>query len=189
MESLRQPLEDGAITISRLKASVTFPAEFILVAACNPCPCGNFQDPVEVCRCSQFQIEAYRKRLSGPLLDRIDLRLNVPRLPYDEFMAAGQPAVREVSSAVRSRVEPARRIQYQRLGPGRTNGRMAVTEVRRYCPLGETQNNLLKRAADKYYLSGRGIHRVLKVARTIADLEGCPEIAAPHLAEALQYRV
>jgi magnesium chelatase family protein len=190
LESLRQPLEDGFVTITRLRASVTFPAEFILIGACNPCPCGNFQDPVEACRCSQYQIEVYRKRLSGPLLDRIDLRLNVPRLPYDEFMATTEnPARREASAVVRDRLEPARHVQYQRLGPGQTNGRMVIAEVRRHCPLGKSQNYLLKRAADKYYLSGRSIHRILKVARTIADLGQSPEIATEHLAEALQYRL
>ncbi len=185
LEALRQPLEEGTVTVSRLRGTLTFPARFLLVAALNPCPCGYLGDPSRICRCHPMLVARYRKKLSGPLLDRIDLHVAVPRLPYDKMMQESMP---ENSQAVRDRVMKARIVQSKRLGESRFNSEMAVQEIRKYCVLNPEADIILHKAAEQYQFSGRAIHRVLKVARTIADLAGADAIAANHLAEALQYR-
>ncbi len=185
LESLRQPLEEGVITIARAQGSATFPARVVLVAAMNPCPCGYAGDAERRCTCGPNAAAAYAGRLSGPLLDRIDLHVAVPRLPWQEWQA-GIDA--EPSTSVRARVVAARLIQEQRLGLGRTNGSMSPSELRQSCQLDSGGEKLLEQAVAKLSLSGRGISRILKVSRTIADLSGSPQIAAAHVAEALQYR-
>lgn len=186
LESLRQPLEDGVVTVSRAKNTFTFPAKFMLVAAQNPCPCGYYGDRGgRACVCSPAALYKYQKRLSGPLLDRIDLHVDVPRLSYD---AMAHPSETESSRFVAARVEAARKVQYARLGTGRTNGEMTIADLKQYCALEETAHAVLSQASERYKLSGRSIHRVLKVARTIADLGGRERISVDDLAEALQYR-
>ncbi len=185
LEALRQPLEDGVVTVSRAKNTFTFPAKFMLVAALNPCPCGYFGDTSKRCICTPAQIFKYQKRLSGPLLDRIDLHIDVPRLPYEKIVTSARA---ESSSTVQERVQAARKIQYARLGGAKTNSEMNVVEIRRCCALGGAENKLLSLATQKYSLSGRSIHRMLKVARTIADLASSEVITCDHLAEAFQYR-
>ncbi len=185
LESLRQPLEDGVVTLSRAKNTFTFPAKFMLVAALNPCPCGYFGDIGQRCRCSVSEIYRYQRKISGPLIDRIDLHVEVPRLAYEKIMGT---TVAESSAVIKARVEQARVLQYERLGIGKTNSEMSVVEIKKFCELSKPVEALLKQAAKQYVLSGRGIHRVLKIARTIADLAGSSEIAIEHVAEALQYR-
>ncbi|ACM07141.1 YifB family Mg chelatase-like AAA ATPase [Thermomicrobium roseum] len=186
LEVLRQPLEDRLVTISRASGAVTFPASFLLVAAMNPCPCGYHGDPVRACRCSPHEVARYQKRISGPLLDRIDIHLPVPRVEFDKLAdhRTGEP-----SAAVRARVEAARAVQQLRFGDSRRlNSEMTPAEIRRYCRLDEAGERLLRTAVERLGLSARGYHRVLKLARTIADLAGAERIAAVHVAEALQYR-
>ncbi len=185
LEALRQPLEDGVVTIARAKNTLTFPAKFMLVAALNPCPCGYFNDTTQRCRCSLGEIHRYQKKISGPLIDRIDLHVEVPRLPYEKIM---QTTVAENSLAIKQRVECARALQYERLGSGKTNSEMSIVQIKQFCRLDDSVNSLLKQAVKQYSLSGRSIHRVLKVSRTIADLSGADQITTEHLAEALQYR-
>jgi magnesium chelatase family protein len=187
LEGLRQPLEDGEVTISRRLTSVTYPARLMLVAAMNPCPCGFAGDPVRECVCAAHRLNQYRSRLSGPLLDRIDLRLDVPRVPPRDRRAA-RPS--EPSAAVRERVVAARRRQVERLaGTGvYANAHMSRRHLRRYCRLERAAMTKLDRAYDRMYLSARAADRVVKVARTIADLEGAESISAAHLAESLSYR-
>lgn len=186
LEVLRQPLEDRVVTISRASGAVTFPASFLLVAAMNPCPCGYHGDPVRPCTCSAHEVTRYQKRISGPLLDRIDIHLHVPRVEYDKLAdhRTGEP-----SAAVRARVEAARAVQLRRFGdPRRLNSDMTPPEIRRYCRLDEAGERLLRTAVERLGLSARAYHRVLKLARTIADLAGEERITAVHVAEALQYR-
>jgi magnesium chelatase family protein len=185
LEALRQPLEDGVVTVSRASGTFTFPAKFTLVAAQNPCPCGYLDDSSKKCVCSPGQIFKYQKKISGPLLDRIDLHVEVPRLPYEK-MAATQPA--EGSAAIKERVERARKVQRQRFGKSKTNSEMSLVEIKQYCSLGEGEQELLKQAMKTYNFSGRSMHRILKVARTIADIAGDKNITTQHLAEAIQYR-
>lgn len=187
LETLRQPLEERQITLSRAAAALTFPANFMLVAAMNPCPCGHRGDAKKPCRCSPLDVRRYRRRISGPFLDRIDIFVEVPRLTKEELM--GKP-MGESSQSVRARVERARQIQSERFRGQRifSNAQMGVREVRLYCPLEQNAQQLLERAIDHLNLSARGYHRVLKVARTIADLEQSEIIKAAHIAEAIQYR-
>lgn len=189
LEVLRQPLEDRTVTISRARGTVHFPANFMLVAAMNPCPCGHAGDPSRECTCSGTAVGKYQRRISGPLLDRIDLFVDVPRVEYEKLSDL-QPA--EPSVQVRGRVEMARAAQVERFGGGRTitNAEMTVAEVRDHCQavMDEDARALLRLAMGQLGLSARAFHRVLKVARTIADLAGSGMIGAPHLAEALQYR-
>lgn len=185
LEVLRQPLEDGTVTISRAKGTLTFPAKFILIAAQNPCPCGYYGDSAKHCVCTPLQISKYQKKISGPLLDRIDLHIEVPRLPYEKMAAETRG---ESSSAIKERVEKARAIQYARFGSAKTNSEMNVVELKKFCVLGPDQQAVMKNAANRYKLSGRSIHRLLKVARTIADLWESETITPDHLAEALVYR-
>lgn len=187
LEVLRQPLEDRTVTISRAGGAITYPANFVMVGAMNPCPCGFLGDPVRACVCNAAAITRYQKRISGPLLDRIDIHLDVPRVEYDKLSErrAGEP-----SETVRSRVVRARERQAQRLaGTGqRTNADMTAKDVQRFCLLDPAGDTLMRAAMGQLQLSARGYHRILKLARTIADLAADDEIRSHHLAEALQYR-
>jgi magnesium chelatase family protein len=187
LEVLRQPLEDGQVTITRSVITATFPSKFMLVAAMNPCPCGYLADARKSCRCSAQQIRQYRSKVSGPLLDRIDIHVEVPSLPYRE-LAGGNRA--ESSAVVRRRVQKAREIQRRRFGGNATrlNARMTAKQLREFCPLGEESQKLLEMAVDRLGLSARAYTRVLKVARTIADLEGEANVQPQHVSEAIQYR-
>ena len=187
LEVLRQPLEDKVVTISRAQGSVTFPANFMLVVAMNPCPCGYYGDPVRACTCSSAAVTRYRKRISGPLLDRFDIYLEVPRVEYEKLAA---DRVGEPSAQVRERVTAAREQQRERLAEWGllTNADMGPAAVRRFCALDEAGQHLLRSAMQQLGLSARAYHRVLKVARTIADLAASETIRPEHLAEALQYR-
>jgi magnesium chelatase family protein len=187
LENLRQPLEDGFVTVSRAQGTVAFPARFLLVAAMNPCPCGFRTDPDRPCCCTPNQLLTYRKRLSGPLLDRIDLVIDVPKVPTDRLvdLEPGEP-----SDAVRSRVQAAREQQvdrYRDIGI-LTNAELTSDHVRRLVEQTEAARVILKRAVDAYRLSARAYFRILKVSRTIADLERTEVVDERHVAEALQYR-
>ncbi|HJS29916.1 MAG TPA: YifB family Mg chelatase-like AAA ATPase [Anaerolineales bacterium] len=187
LESLRQPLEDKIVTISRANGSLTFPANFMLIAAMNPCPCGYSGDPVRECTCSPAAILRYQKRLSGPLLDRIDLHVEVPPVEYEKLSDERKG---EKSEAVRRRVETSRHRQsgrFQAMGI-RSNAEMGPAQVREVCTLEATGNALMRSAMRQMNLSARAYHRILKLARTIADLGGAETIGLSHLAEALQYR-
>ncbi len=189
LEALRQPLEDGVVTLSRAAMSLSFPARFMLAAAMNPCPCGHHGDPVRSCRCEPVAVERYRARVSGPLLDRIDIHLPVPAVPAADLSAGAPPA--EPSAAIRARVEAARRIQRERFrdSPGlHANAHMSARDVRTHCRLGEPAERLLRQAMGRLGLSARAHSRVLKLARTIADLGGAAEITTAHVSEAIQYR-
>ncbi len=165
---------------------MTFPASFMLVGAMNPCPCGHLGDSLRPCRCRPHEVAGYRKRLSGPFLDRMDLFVQVPRLTREELLAEGGG---EPSEAVRKRVAAAREVQRRRLGPrGGTNAELSPNEVQRWCVLTPEGKSLLARAVDHFALTGRGYVRTLKVALTIADLAGAATIGPEHVAEALQYR-
>ena len=187
LEVLRQPLEDRIVTISRASGAITYPANFIMAAAMNPCPCGFAGDPVKDCTCSPSTITRYQKRISGPLLDRIDIHLEVPRIEYEK-LADRRPG--ETSEKVRDRVTEARERQAARYGCGGSvlNNDIGPAEIQQYCQLDESGDRLLKAAVQQLQLSARAYHRVLKLARTIADLSGQDHIETSHLAEALQYR-
>ena len=187
MEALRQPLEDGRVTISRATSRMTYPSSFMLVAAMNPCPCGYFGHPTIPCRCSATKTALYLNRISGPLLDRLDIHVELPPVEYSD-LADAAPA--EPSAAVRARVEAARRLQQQRYdhsGIG-CNAHLTPSLLRRYCTLTADADQLLRAAYDRLGLSGRSYDRILKVSRTIADLDGSELITSDHLAEAVQYR-
>ena len=187
LEVLRQPLEDGVVTISRASGSLTYPARFMLVAAMNPCPCGFFNDTRVHCTCTPKQIRQYLQRISGPLLDRLDIHVEVPRLRQDELM---QRADGESSEAIRERVRRAREIQRRRFeGTGIfCNAQMGSRQIRDFCRLSETVRTLLRGAIGQLNLSARAYDRILKVSRTIADLAGEEEISGAHVGEAIQYR-
>ena len=187
LEVLRQPLEDRKITVARSKQTVEYPASFMLVAAMNPCPCGHYGDPMHPCTCTPSQIHRYKSRISGPLLDRIDIQCEVQAVPYD-MLRSEQPG--ESSATIRQRVLQARRVQQQRFAgtPIHCNAQMSAKQVRQYCTIDTAGDNLLRNAMEKFGLSARAYDRILKVARTIADLEGKPNIEAPHIIEAVSYR-
>ncbi|MEA3249331.1 MAG: YifB family Mg chelatase-like AAA ATPase [Patescibacteria group bacterium] len=187
LENLRQPLEEGFVTVSRAQCTLRFPAKFTLVAAQNPCPCGYLTDPSTDCTCGQAEIERYRRRVSGPLLDRIDLHIEVPRVKPEELLK--RPSS-EPSARIRERVESARDRARQRLKSDNiiTNGEMGHLQIRRHCALDTETENFLCTAAERMNLSARAVSRSLKVARTIADLAGSDTIKKQHLAEALQFR-
>ena len=187
LEVMRQPLEDKSVTISRAQGALTFPANFMLVASLNPCPCGYYGDPERACTCSMGMIQNYRKRISGPLLDRVDINIEVPRVDYDKLT---QTTPGESSNAIRTRVEAARARQHARFAgtPLTCNADMGPAEIREYCILPDEGQALIRSAMRQMHLSARAYHRVLKVSRTIADLEDVDVIRTHHLAEALQYR-
>lgn len=187
LEVLRQPIEDKVVTISRAQGTITYPANFMLIAAMNPCPCGYYGDPVRECSCSATAIARYQKRISGPLLDRIDIHVEVPRVDYEKL--ADKRNV-ETSAIVRARVQEARERQLHRLkGTALTcNAEMGPAQVRDLCIVDAAGEKLLKAAMQQLHLSARAFHRVLKLARTIADLGKSEEISAVHIAEAIQYR-
>lgn len=189
LEVLRQPLEDSEIVISRAKHSIKYPAKFILLGAMNPCPCGFLGDKQKPCTCSEFQINRYLAKLSGPLLDRIDLQVEVPRLTTDELL--NNSIKEETSLEIRNRVIKARKIQLERYKDDGilTNSELTPKLVKKYCKIDKDGENLFKTAIVKYQLSGRRYDRVLKLARTIADLDGSDNIKLQHLMQALQYRV
>ena len=189
LEVLRQPLEDGEVVISRAKHSIKYPADFMLLAAMNPCPCGFLGDREKQCTCSEFQIKRYCSKLSGPLLDRIDIQINVPRLTTEELLNTTD--IPESSSDIRKRVINARKIQKERYKNLNilTNSQLTTNLVKKYCTIDESSKELLKMAIAKYQLSGRRYDRILKLSRTIADLDNSEKIATKHLTQALQYRL
>ncbi len=182
LELLRQPLEDGSVTIARSNMTLCFPSNFMLVAAMNPCPCGFYGDSTRECRCTPGIIQRYLGKISGPLLDRIDIHIEVPAVPYKE-LRGGMGS--ETSEEIRARVESARVIQHAR---GFYNSRMPARLIRKECALDESGERTLEMAVRKMSLSARAHDRILKVARTVADLDRSPNVSAKHLAEAVQYR-
>ena len=187
LDLMRQPLEDGSVTISRVSATVTYPSEFMLVCAMNPCKCGWYGDPNGRCTCSEQAVRNYRSRISGPLLDRIDIIVEVPAVEFEELRRRAEA---EPSREIRKRVNAARNIQVERFGPDPTgcNARMRSRHLRQFCQLDEACSGLMKQAFETLGLTARSYDRILKVARTIADLEGAEQIGPQHLAEAIQYR-
>ncbi len=198
LEVMRQPMEDKVVTISRAKGSLTFSANFQLIAAMNPCPCGFYGDAQKPCTCAHAVVTKYQKRISGPLLDRIDIHIEVPRVDYEKLSG---DRVGESSECIRARVQAARNIQQARFTNPRAlfsnngsstdivcNADMRVGEIRQFCKLQDEGQSLMRAAMTQLNLSARAYHRILKLARTIADLAGCEEIQSVHLAEALQYR-
>ena len=189
LEVLRQPLEDGKVVISRAKYSIKYPADFMLLAAMNPCPCGFLGDKEKQCICTDYQIKRYRSRLSGPLLDRIDLQIDVPRLTTEELLNSTEQA--ESSENIRKRVIRAREIQKERYKNENilTNSQLTSKLVKKYCETDEASIEILKMAVTKYQLSGRRYDRILKLSRTIADLDESEKIETKHITQALQYRL
>ena len=187
LDMMRQPLEDGKVTISRVSGAVTYPAEFMLVCAMNPCKCGWHGDPSGRCRCSDRSVNDYRGRISGPLLDRIDIVVEVPAVHFEDLRARAEA---EPSCEVKKRVDAARAIQNRRFGGkgGMCNARMGPAEMRKFCDLDEASADLMKQAFEAMGLTARSYDRILKVARTVADLDGCENIEPQHIAEAIQYR-
>jgi magnesium chelatase family protein len=188
LEALRQPMEDGVVTISRAAANVSYPANFMLAASMNPCPCGFFGSPTRPCTCSLQQVARYRQRVSGPVLDRIDIHLEVPAVPFDMLSkeVSGEP-----SAEIRKRVAKARQVQGQRYKGNKgiyTNSQLSGKLLHKFCPLDEECKRLLARAVDKLGLSARAYDRITKLARTIADLAGEENITTQHISEAIQYR-
>jgi len=188
LEVMRQPLEDGWVVISRAAGTMTFPADFMLVTAMNPCPCGYFGDPARECRCSPAQVERYRSRISGPLLDRIDIHVEAPAVQYRD-LSSNEPA--EPSAAIRERVIRARGRQRDRFASGKKtncNARMGHSQIKKFCALDSSGQEMLRHAMEDLQLSARAYDRILKVARTIADLAGAEKIEPSHIGEAIQYR-
>jgi magnesium chelatase family protein len=187
LEMLRQPLEDKIVNISRSAGSLTYPANFTLIVAMNPCPCGWFGDPEHECTCSMTMVSRYQKRISGPLLDRIDIHVEVPAVKYEKLT---DERLGEASITIRKRVEAARELQRRRFEGTNLvcNADMGPTEIREFCQVDEAGKALLKAAMQQMHLSARAYHRVLKLARTIADLAGSEKIQTAHIAEAIQYR-
>ncbi len=187
LEALRQPIEEGNISLLRARHALTLPARFTLILAANPCPCGNFGNPDKRCVCSNSQIKMYQKKLSGPLMDRVDLFITVPSVKYDK-LAANTSDARQNSQAARERVIKARQIQQARFNDFSTNAEMGIVMIKKHCLLDGRSQTLLKNYVDSGKLSARGYHRVLKVSRTIADMDGSENILFDHLSEALMYR-
>ena len=189
LESLRQPMEDGFVVISRASGRIVFPSKFILFAAQNPCPCGYFGDPSHECKCNPFQIQRYQKRVSGPMLDRVDIHLDVPAVRVEK-LTNNQKTKNESSKSIRKRVQLARDIQTKRFKNAKilSNSEMQNKDIKKYCLLSDDCLGLLKMAVSKMQLSARGYQRVIKLSRTIADLENSKDIKVTHVAESLQYR-
>lgn len=188
LENLRQPLEDGMISVSRAQATLTFPARFTLIAAMNPCPCGNATDPEKLCSCTPAGIVKYQRKISGPIFDRIDIHIEVPRMKFEKL---SDSKTGEESAAIRERVIRARKRQLERfknVDGVISNSEMQNRELKEFCRLGEKETALLRQAVDSLHLSARAFHRIIKIARTIADLGDSEQIEVPHLAEAIQYR-
>jgi magnesium chelatase family protein len=187
IEVLRQPLEDLRVTISRATLTLTYPSSFMLIAAMNPCPCGYFSDPKHECRCTYPQIHRYRSKISGPLMDRIDIHVEVPAVPYKDLIGAADA---EASAVIRSRVAAARDRQFQRFKRTKIycNAQMVNRHIKKYCRIDGASCDLLESAVDKLGLSARAYNRILKIARTIADLDSASDITMEHIAEAIQYR-
>lgn len=187
LEVLRQPLEDGMVTISRAMGSLTFPANIMLVAAMNPCPCGYRGDPRRQCHCNPMQVERYTARISGPLLDRLDIHIEVPPVPFRQL---SDQTVGTTSEKMKNDVLAAREMQQHRFGKSslRLNGRMAPSQIRKYCKLESDAESLLKSAMEEMGLSARAHDKILRIGRTIADLEHSDNINAQHLSEAINYR-
>jgi len=188
IEALRQPLEDGMISVARAAGHIRFPARFILVCAMNPCPCGNLGSKTKPCICGQRDILRYQRRISGPIVDRIDLHLEVPQVDHEKL--SDESRAGESSKIIRERVAKAREIQKERFA-GRdifTNSEMSVRDLKSLAPLSEDVKNILLQAAKRLDLSARVYHRIIKISRTIADLEGEKDINENHIFEALQYR-
>jgi len=188
LEVMRQPLEDGKVTISRAAGSLTFPSEFMLVAAMNPCPCGYFGDLKRECRCSPLQVQRYRQRISGPLLDRIDLHIEVPAVEYRDVSSE---RAEENSTAIRERIARARQKQHERFSRDaktNCNARMTTRHLKTHCKLSADSQELIRIAMTELNLSARAYDRILKVSRTIADLDNKIDISPEHVSEAIQYR-
>lgn len=188
LESLRQPLEEGAVNVLRAKHSLNLPARFMLIAATNPCPCGYFDDPVKSCTCTPSQVSMYRRKLSGPLMDRIDLFIDVPPLKYEKLTS---PDEENSSQKIKEKVEKARKIQKERMEKDKilTNSEIGIPEIKKYCKIDLNSEDLLRKYVNSGKISARGYHRVLKLSRTIADLSMSENILFDHVAEALMYRV
>jgi len=190
LEVMRQPLEDGQVTIARASMSLTFPARFMLAAAMNPCPCGYWGSGQRQCQCGPPVIQRYVSKISGPLMDRIDIHIDVPAVNYQELRASDSRS--ESSAQVRQRVVRAREVQLNRFAAAGernySNAQMGPRQIRAYCELGSESERMLERAMQQQGLSARAHDRILKVARTIADMEGAPQIESKHIAEAIQYR-
>lgn len=188
LEALRQPLEDGVVTVSRVNNTITYPARFMLIASMNPCPCGYYGSKVKQCKCSPAQIQRYLGRVSGPLVDRIDLQIEVDAISYDALR--DKKNNEESSEVIRERVQKARLIQQERFKNSGifANAHMTSKEIARFCPLTDDADSLLKQAFDSLKMSARAYSRILKISRTIADLEGSNQITASHIAEAIRYR-
>jgi magnesium chelatase family protein len=187
LEVLRQPLEDLHVTIARASSTITYPSNFMMVAAMNPCPCGYLSDPKHECRCTHNQLNRYRSKISGPLLDRIDIHVEVPAVPYKYLI---KDASAEPSERIRQRVTKARQIQLNRFSRTKiyTNTQMSSRHIKKYCKIDAASSSLLETAIDKLGLSARAYNRILKIARTIADIAGTPDIRLDHVSEAIQYR-
>jgi magnesium chelatase family protein len=188
LEVLRQPVEDGTVTISRAASSLNFPARFILVIAFNPCPCGYLGDMKHNCKCTPTQVQRYESRLSGPLLDRIDMHLEVPSVTYKDMSSADSG---ESSALIKERVQQARSIQKKRFEQRKnyySNGQMTPKDIKKFCILDTPSEKLLEKAVDRLGLSARSYHRILKISRTIADLDQSENLQTKHIAEAVQYR-
>jgi magnesium chelatase family protein len=190
LESLRQPLEDGVVTISRAKGSITYPAQFLLVSASNPCPCGYFGDPKRPCTCLPGMISRYQKRISGPILDRIDIHVDVPSVETQKLISKNKDEKAETSKQIQKRVQTARNFQLKRFKGTKikSNSEMSTRDVKKYCEIDEASRAILTSALATMNLSARSYFKVLKIARTIADLAGVTNISSTHIAEALQYR-
>ncbi len=190
LEALRQPMEEFSISVSRARDCAAFPARFIFVGAMNPCPCGYLGHPERACSCTPIQVQRYRSRISGPLLDRIDLHVELSPVKFAEWAEDFPGCEGESSASIRERVVRARAKQARRLrAAGRYNAHMSSQEIRRHCVLGDRERALLESAMERFGFSARSLGRVLKVARTISDLEGSEDLQSSHLAEAIQYRV